>query len=108
MISKIKFQYYKSPVGELILASFDDKLCLADWRYRKMRSTIDYRLQKSLKADFIEQPSTIIHKTIQQLKEYFDKKRQLFDLDLLLIGTDFQKSVWKELINTNSISRCAK
>jgi methylated-DNA-[protein]-cysteine S-methyltransferase len=33
-----------------------------------------------------------------QLLEYFDGKRQQFDVELSLKGTDFQKTVWRELI----------
>lgn len=33
-----------------------------------------------------------------QLKEYFDRKRRKFDLPLDIIGTDFQKKVWNELL----------
>ena len=32
-----------------------------------------------------------------QLKEYFNRKRRNFNLTLDIIGTDFQKRVWKEL-----------
>ena len=99
MSNLIKIQYYKSPIGELILGSFDNQLCLADWRYRKMRDRIDKRIKKSLKAEFIEETSPIIEETIIQFTEYFAKKRTVFDIDLLLVGTDFQKTVWNELIN---------
>lgn len=34
-----------------------------------------------------------------QLIEYFNGSRQEFDLPLELIGTDFQKSVWRALLN---------
>ncbi len=98
MQNKIKIQYYKSPVGELILGSFNEKLCLADWRYRKMRSTIDTRIKKGLNAEFIEESSTTIKKTIDQLNDYFNQKRTIFNIDLLFVGTDFQKTVWNELI----------
>ena len=113
MNNQIKIQYYKSPIGELILGSFNDKLCLADWRYRKMRKAIDKRLKKSLKAEFIEEPSAIIKKTKTQLLEYFNNKRTTFEVDLLLVGTDFQKTVWKELIaipygKTNSYLELSK
>ena len=33
-----------------------------------------------------------------QLKEYFNRKRRKFNLPLDIIGTDFQKRVWKELL----------
>ena len=37
-------------------------------------------------------------KTILQLEEYFDGKRKEFDIPIKLIGTEFQKKVWKELL----------
>ena len=88
----------KTPVGELILDSFDEKLGLADFRYRKMRTAIDNRLQKNLKAEYVEGSSAIIEKTKSEFEEYFKGNRKEFTIDLLLIGTEFQKSVWKELI----------
>ena len=33
-----------------------------------------------------------------QLKEYFNRQRKEFNLPLDIIGTDFQKRVWKELL----------
>jgi len=33
-----------------------------------------------------------------QLKEYFNRQRKEFDLQLEVLGTDFQKKVWDELI----------
>ena len=37
-------------------------------------------------------------KSFKQLREYFENKRKVFDLPLEIIGTDFQKKVWKELL----------
>ncbi len=36
--------------------------------------------------------------SFKQLREYFKGKRKTFDLPLEIIGTDFQKRVWKELL----------
>jgi methylated-DNA-[protein]-cysteine S-methyltransferase len=33
----------------------------------------------------------------EQLAEYFAGERQVFDLPLRLVGTDFQKAVWRQL-----------
>ena len=98
MKDQIHIQYFNSPFGELILGSFDNKLCLADWRYRKMRTTVDSRIKKGLNADYNEGSSEIINQTITQLNEYFEGKRKEFNIPLLFIGTDFQKRVWNELI----------
>lgn len=36
--------------------------------------------------------------SFKQLREYFEHKRKVFDLPMEIIGTDFQKRVWKELL----------
>ena len=97
-MNKISIQYYQSPVGEILLGSYNGKLCLADWKYRKMRTTIDTRIQKGLKAEYVEQSSEVIEKIITQMKEYFAGERKDFDIPLLMVGTEFQKSVWEGLI----------
>ncbi len=97
-MDKIAIQYWYSPVGELILGSYGEKLCLADWRYRKQRTQLDRRLQKGLKAAYVECSSDVIAETISQLEAYFSGERKVFDIPLLLVGTDFQKSVWQGLI----------
>jgi methylated-DNA-[protein]-cysteine S-methyltransferase len=95
LINRVEF---KSPVGELILASTDDKLCLADWKYRKMRPSIDKRILDFYKDEFVDESSEIIEQTIIQLNEYFEKKRTEFDIPLAFVGTEFQQKVWKELM----------
>lgn len=45
-----------------------------------------------------EDTSYYLSKCIAQLNEYFDGKRNNFDLKLNPEGTDFQKEVWKELL----------
>lgn len=94
----IALQYWKSPVGELILGSFDNTLCLADWRYRTKRTRIDTRLQQALQTTFVFQDTPILQQTRLQLQEYFDLKRQTFELPLLMVGTPFQKQVWQALL----------
>jgi len=99
-VNKISIQYYNSPIGELLLGSYENKLCIADYRYRKMRTTVDSRIQKGLKAEYVQEPSDVITETIKQMEEYFNLERKEFTIPLLLVGTDFQKSVWQGLIET--------
>lgn len=94
----IYIKYYKTKVGEVIIGSYKDKLCLCDWRYRKMRDTIDNRIKQNLKSEFHEGTTPVIELTIQQLEEYFQKKRTSFSVPLLMVGTHFQKSVWNTLL----------
>ena len=96
----ISIQYYKSPIGEILLGSYDGKLCLADYRYRKMRDGIDNRIQKGLKSEYVEESTEVIEETIKQMKEYFNYERKSFTIPLLMVGTEFQKTVWQGLIDT--------
>jgi len=98
LMRHINIQYYKTKIGELILGSFDSKLCMLDFRYRKMRATVDNRIKKGLDAEFIERDDEIIGNTLSQLDEYLRGGRKIFDLPLLMVGTVFQKNVWNALM----------
>ncbi len=97
-MSKIITKTYKSPVGEIILGEYREKLVLADWKYRKMRSSIDARIQNALKMPYVSGETDLLTSTMSQFEEYFMGNRTEFSIPLSLIGTDFQKSVWEELL----------
>ena len=94
----IHTEFYSSPHGELILGSYQDQLCFCDWRYRKSRELIDRRIQTGLKASFVEAGSMVNEECKKQLIQYFSGERKEFDLSLLLVGSDFQKSIWNLLL----------
>jgi len=94
----IQTQIYSSSVGELLLGDYNNQLCLCDWRYRKMRTEVDTRIQKGLNAVFEEADTPLLVETQKQLEAYFSKKLTVFDLPLLLVGTEFQQSVWNALL----------
>ena len=96
-MSFIAIDYYTSPAGELILGSYEDRLCLVDWRDRKARSSIDARVQRKLHATFVEKKSVLVQRAKEQLDGYFRGELQVFDLPLLSVGTVFQKRVWDAL-----------
>lgn len=98
MRKKIIIDYLKTPVGELILGAFEEKLCLCDYRYRKMRQRIDMRILEGLNADFEEGETMVMERTKRQLEEYFSAERTGFDIPLLLVGSSFQKTVWDKLL----------
>lgn len=94
----IAVQYYKAPVGELILGEFEGALCLCDWRYRKMRVAIDRRIQKGLAAGYQERSTPVTEATMRQLDSYFQGKLEVFDLPMQFVGTVFQQDVWRALM----------
>lgn len=94
----IYLQYYHSPLGELVLGESEGELCLCDWKYRRMRDQIDYRIQNGLQAEFKLEETDFLDEVKSQLNEYFARERTSFDLPLRFVGSDFQKSVWEKLI----------
>jgi len=82
----------------MILGSFDGKLCLLDFRYRRMRMTVDKRIKTGLNAEYVEQDDDVLEKTKSQLDEYLIGDRNKFDIPLLMVGSDFQKKVWHALL----------
>jgi len=97
-MNNISIQHFNTKFGELILGSHDNKLIMCDWYHRKARLSIDKRLQTKLKSSYTEENNKILQLTRHQLNEYFEHKRENFDIPLKLIGTEFQKAVWHALI----------
>ena len=98
MTGRIQTAYFITKYGELIIGSMGDKLCLCDWRYRKMRASVDERIQNGLDAGYVDEGSEIIEETKAQLSRYFNGERRAFDLPLMLVGSEFQKQVWNALL----------
>lgn len=108
-------QEVETPVGNMLLGAFGGLLCLCDWKNSKRRLQNANRIKRLLKVDLVDFPSlqeepellaeasslqeslSVLNKTEKELAEYFAGSRQSFDIPLLLVGTDFQKSVWQVL-----------
>ena len=98
MNKTIQIQHYHSPCGDLILGSYGNELCLCNWVIEKHQGRVDKRLQSLLNADYAIHASDITQEAARQLDEYFGRKRTTFDIPLLFAGTDFQKNVWRALL----------
>ena len=95
----IKTRRYESPCGILLLGSFGGRLCLCDWQTEKHRGHVDGRIKRMLQAEFENGTSEVLERAMAQLDEFFAGKRKVFDIPLLFVGSDFQKTVWNELLN---------
>lgn len=85
----LKNKYYKSPIGII------DILYSEEGVYK-------ITLVKSIPEDYFEERKNDLgDKVISELKEYFNGQRKIFDFPLVIIGTDFQRTVWKELRKIN-------
>lgn len=91
-----KFQQSFLKVGKLYVYENEGKiLALA---FEKNLDETERHLAKWGFEIFIEQETKLHRDTWRQLGEYFDRKRDQFDLPVKLTGTDFQKKSWKYLL----------
>ena len=89
---KLKFKIYNSPLGEILLAAEDDKLCGLWFNDCIARYSISYsnnNLNNNLK---------IFNEVCKWLDIYFSGHEPDFTPKLNLHGTDFQLQVWKILL----------
>ena len=78
---KIVFiQYYKTTIGEVIVGSYENKICLLDYRYRKMRPQVDKRIQTALNATYFEKEIPVLRLARLQIKAYLRGSRTKFSL----------------------------
>lgn len=96
-MNQINYIEVSSPFGKLILGDFQGKVCLCDWKDRKDRERINFRLGKWLDADWYKERTPLLDELQAQLEEYWVNDRDNFDLPLLPVGTEKQKQVWEKL-----------
>ncbi|MDO9276331.1 MAG: methylated-DNA--[protein]-cysteine S-methyltransferase [Lutibacter sp.] len=77
--------YYKTPIGTAKIVGDENGISSV--------TVIDDKVETS------KEIPEILQDCVQQLDEYFNGTRTTFNLKLNPQGTDFQKLVWKELLN---------
>ncbi|WP_027378521.1 methylated-DNA--[protein]-cysteine S-methyltransferase [Chryseobacterium daeguense] len=87
----------QTPLGEMIACAVDDGICLLEFTDRKNFEKQLGSLSKSLNAEIIEKEHQHFIQLEEELKEYFEGKRQKFEIPLFITGTEFQQKVWKLL-----------
>jgi len=70
-----------SPLGDLTVAEEDGKIVSLDWGWSRDQTK-----------------TPVLEEAIRQLNDYFDDRREDFDLPLNPAGTPFQKAVWEEML----------
>jgi methylated-DNA-[protein]-cysteine S-methyltransferase len=97
-MNQISIQLHKTEIGEVVLGFFRGKLCLLDFVKGEAGGKVEDRIRRMLNAEAVEQDDEILRETRRQLDEYFRGRRRKFDIPVLMVGTDFQKSVWNVLV----------
>ena len=97
-MNRINIQRHQIDIGGLLIGSFGDRLCLLWFGTSEIGKAVEDLISKKLDAEFVERNDGVLEKTRKQVNEYLSGNRQEFDIPLLMIGTDFQRRVWKAMI----------
>lgn len=86
-----------TPLGPMVAAANDHGICLLEFLdSKRVESELNW-LKTRLRVEIILGRNPFLNVLKQQLDEYFEGKRREFQLPIILIGTPFQKNVWREL-----------
>jgi len=85
-----------TPLGAMIAVASDRGLALCEFVDRPMLPTQMQRIE-ALFGAVVVRDHEILRQTQRELDEYFSGTRETFTIPLLLDGSAFQMSVWREL-----------
>jgi len=86
-----------TPLGPMMIGVTDEGLCLLEFTDRKMLETQIAVLKKRMRSEMITGKHPMIERVAQELTEYFDGKRKVFDVPLVVPGSEFQQKAWTAL-----------
>jgi len=85
----VNYAYLDTPIGTLLIAGDADAVLQITFPSRGRAAKAE--------AGWVESQRGPVGEAIRQLREYFAGKRTGFDLPLAPRGTEFQRSVWRQL-----------
>ncbi|WP_284462022.1 methylated-DNA--[protein]-cysteine S-methyltransferase [Chryseobacterium sp.] len=87
----------QTPLGEMIACAVDQGICLLEFTDRKNMEKQFKSLSKALNAEIVAKEHLHFKQLEKELTEYFDGKRDHFEVPLFITGTEFQEKVWQLL-----------
>ncbi len=86
-----------TPLGPMFIGATEEGICLLEFTDRRMLETEFKDLQRRLQTRIIAGSNAHSRQLERELGEYFEGKRQHFEVALDTPGTDFQQMVWEGL-----------
>lgn len=87
-----------TPLGEMFAAATQKGLSLLSFGDKFHIDAKLEHLKQTFNAQVIPAHSALFEQLQQELDEYFEGKRNCFDIPLQLVGTHFQVEAWKALL----------
>lgn len=86
-----------TPIGQVVACDAFGKLCALEFVDDALLEIVE-SVGKAAKLKPKSEETAVLAQTRQELTEYFNKERKEFTVELLMLGTEFQQSVWKVLL----------
>ena len=86
----------QTPLGEMLAIKSEKGLCMLEFFDGK--STEKQLKEIENLGEILEKDDEVLNRLENELNDYFEGNLKVFTIPLDLIGTDFQKKVWNELI----------
>ena len=97
--SVINVLRFSSPIGSLIACATESGLCFLGFIGQKRIEKQFGEIQSHFNAIILPGKNDHLKKVKKEITEYFDGERTVFSIPLDIVGTDFRKKVWNELLN---------
>ena len=91
-------KYIQTQLGPMIAGISNNQLCLLEFAKPERLSRTLSKLVKRYKYSLIEGRHPLLQQLEIDLANYFTGSLKNFNIPLLMIGTDFEKRVWNELL----------
>jgi AraC family transcriptional regulator of adaptative response/methylated-DNA-[protein]-cysteine methyltransferase len=91
-------QKLTTPLGPMFAVADDRGLVLCEFHDRPMLPVQLKRVERICKGKPVAEPHPVLDQTQRELNEYFLGLRESFSIPLVLDGTPFQSSVWRQLL----------
>ncbi|AFC75053.1 methylated-DNA--[protein]-cysteine S-methyltransferase [Rickettsia parkeri] len=95
----LKSAWLDTPLGSMLAISDTERLYLLDFVESKGLEYKIKRLKINTKSAITEDRTRPIISIEEELKSYFSGTLQKFNTPIYLLGSEFQKLVWQELMN---------
>lgn len=86
-----------TPIGQMVACDASGKLCALEFVDDHLSEIVE-SVGKAAKLQPKAKETAILAQTRKELTEYFNQERQKFTIELLMLGTEFQRSVWDVLL----------
>ncbi len=90
---------FSSPIGSIIACATEKGVCFLGFSDQKGIEKQFDEIQKQFNAIILPGENVHLTKVKKEITEYFAGKRKTFSVSLDMVGTDFRKKVWTELLN---------